>query len=99
MSLLQPRAFAMGMRYAHDGATCRAHAFLGASNRPHDVHDTTHHVGNFGGKHDPDRKACGMLSSPGTFHMWPSSQPNLNLGKLSGTSCLGHMRYGTAHDL
>ena len=92
----------MGMRYAHDGATCHAHAVHGASDRPHDVRDhrdATHHVGNFGGKHDPSRKACGMLRSPGTFHMWPSSQPNLNLGKLSGKSCPGHMWYGTAHDL
>ena len=88
----------MGMRYAHDGATCRAHAFLGASNRPHDVRDA-HHVGNFGGKHDPDRKACGMLRSPGTSHIEPSCRPNLSLGKLRGTSFPVHMWCGTEHDL
>ena len=82
----------------HD-ATRHSHEVHGASDRPHDVHDAIHHVGNCGGKRDPGRKACGMLRSPGTFHMWPSSQPSSNLGKLNGTSCLGHMWYGTAHDL
>jgi len=88
------------LRRVHDGATCHAHAVHGASDRPHDVHDAIHHVGNCGGKRDHHVGNCGgMLRSPGTSHIRPSSHPNLNLGKLSGKSCPGHMWYGTAHDL
>merc|ERR1712078_830468 len=87
------------LRHARDGATCHAHAVHGASDHPHDVHDAIHHVGNCGGKLDLCRKACGMLRSPGTSHISLSSHPNLNLGKLSGKSCPGHMWCGTAHGL
>jgi len=83
----------------HD-ATRHSHEVHGASDRPHDVHDAIHHVGNCGGKRDHHVGNCGgMLRSPGTSHIRPSSHPNLNLGKLSGKSCPGHMWYGTAHDL